>query len=106
MDETNFDIVDVVNTTLPFEKYLPGIRYCGPGTRLDLRLNENDKPFPGSEPIDRVDEAAMKHVIRYRKYDNLRQRMGADKDMLRELCNIEHSTCRERMERCFVVPIL
>ncbi|ESP01307.1 hypothetical protein LOTGIDRAFT_157485 [Lottia gigantea] len=30
----------------PGEKHLPGHNYTGPGTRLDLRLDENDKPKP------------------------------------------------------------
>lgn len=105
-DETDLDFVDVINTVLPFEKHLPGMRYCGPGTRLDLRLDENGIPFPGNEPVDRVDEAALKHDIAYSKYDDLRHRHQADKTMLQDLLNIEQPTCRERTERCFVVPIL
>ncbi|ESO85518.1 hypothetical protein LOTGIDRAFT_155005 [Lottia gigantea] len=30
----------------PGEKHLPGHNYTGPGTRLDLRLDKNDKPKP------------------------------------------------------------
>jgi hypothetical protein len=105
-DETDLDIVDVINTVLPFEKHLPGMRYCGPGTRLDLRVDENGKPFPGNEPVDRVDEAALKHDLAYSESDGLRERNKADKEMLRDLCGIEEPTCRERLERCIVVPIL
>ena len=39
----------------PGEKHLPGYSYCGPNTRLDIRLDENDSPKPGEEPINRVD---------------------------------------------------
>src|ERR1700727_2818916 len=105
-DETDLDIVDVINTVLPFEKHLPGMRYCGPETRLDLRVDEDGKPFPGNEPVDRVDEAALKHDLAYRESDGLRERNKADKEMLRDLCGIEEPTCRERLERCIVVPIL
>ena len=105
-DETNLDIVDVINTVLPFEKHLPGMRYCGPGTRLDLRVDENGKPFPGNEPVDRVDEAALKHDLAYSESDGLRERNKADKEMLRDLYGIVEPTCRERLERCIVVPIL
>ncbi len=31
----------------PGEKHIPGYNYCGPGTRLDIRLDENDNPKPG-----------------------------------------------------------
>ena len=105
-DETDLDIVDVFNTVLPFEKHLPGMRYCGPGTKLDLRVDENGKPFPGNEPVDRVDEAALKHDLAYRKNPDLQSRNRADKEMLRDLYSIKKPTCRERMERCIVGPIL
>jgi len=105
-DETDLDIVDVLNTVFPGEKHLPGMRYCGPGTSLNLRVDENGKPFPGNEPVDRVDEAALKHDLAYQKYDDLRHRHVADKEMLRDLLHIERPTCRERVERCIVVPIM
>jgi hypothetical protein len=105
-DETDLDIVGVLNAALPFEKHLPGMRYCGPGTRLDLRVDDNGKPFPGNEPVDRVDEAALKHDLAYNKYEDLRHRHQADKEMIHELLDIEEPTCRERLERCFVLPIM
>lgn len=105
-DDTDLDFVGVLNTILPFEKHLPGMHYCGPGTRLDLRVDEYGKPFPGNEPIDRVDEAAFKHDLEYSKHDNLKNRHKADREMLHDLYNIERPTCRERLERCIVVPIL
>ncbi len=105
-DQTDLDIVNALNTILPFEKHLPGMRYCGPGTRLDLRLDEDGKPYPGNEPIDRVDEAALKHDLEYSKYEDLKHRNKADKQMLHDLINIERPTCREKFERCIVIPIL
>jgi len=107
VDDTDFDITNVLNTVLPFEKHLPGMNYCGPGTNLLLKLNEDGvTPRKGFEPVDRVDEAAMRHDIKYQQYDDLRHRNEADKEMLRELRNIENPSCRERMERCIVIPIL
>lgn len=105
-DQTDLDIVDVINVVLPFEKHFPGCHYLGPGTRLDLRLDENGNPYPGSEPVDRVDEAALKHDKAYTKYNDLKHRNTADKEMIHDLLNIERPTCRERLERCLVVPIL
>src|SRR5271154_5988680 len=81
-DQTDLDIVDVINAVLPFEKHFPGCHYLGPGTRLDLRLDENGNPLPGSEPVDRVDEAALKHDKAYSKFDDLRNRLKADKEIL------------------------
>ena len=106
MDETDLDIVDIVNAIIPGEKHLPGMRYCGPGTRLDLRLDEDGTPKPGCEPVDRVDEAALRHDIAYSKHNDLRHRNMADKEMIHSLLNIEQPTCRERCERCFVLPIM
>src|SRR5271156_5457186 len=106
-DETDFDITNVLNTVLQSEKHLPSMNYCGPGTNLLLKLNEDGvTPRKGFEPVDRVDEAAMRHDIKYQQYDDLRHRNEADKEMLRELRNIENPSCRERMERCIVIPIL
>ncbi len=106
-DETDFDITNALNTLLPFEKHLPGMRYCGPGTNLKLKLNDDGAtPRRGFEPVDRVDEAAMRHDIKYQQFDDLRHRNLADKQMLKELREIENPTCKERMERCIVIPIL
>ena len=107
MDTTDLDIVDVLNAVLPFEKHFPGTHYLGPGTRLNLRLDENRNPFPGSEPVNRVDEAALKHdKAAYSRHDDLRSRPKADKEMLFDLYSIKNSTRREPMERCLAVPIL
>ena len=91
-DQTDLDIVDVINSVLPFEKHFPGCHYLGPGTRLDLRLDENGNPNPGNEPVDRVDEAALKHDKAYSRFDDLRNRLKADKEMLFNLYNIKNPT--------------
>src|SRR5438552_18916 len=106
MDETDLDIVDIINVIIPCENHLPGMRYCGPGTRLNLRLDVDETPKPGNEPIDRVDEAALKHDLAYSKHCDLRNRNKADKEMIQSLCNIYRPTCRERCERCIVLPIM
>ena len=106
-DDTDFDITNVLNTVLPFEKHLPGMNYCGPGTDLNLKLKKDGMtPRKGFEPVDRVDEAALKHDIKYLQSDDLRHRNRADKEMLRELKSIQNPTCRERMERMIVVPLM
>ena len=40
------------------EKHLPSYNYLGPGTRLDIRLNENNIPKPGEDPINAIDQLA------------------------------------------------
>ena len=106
MDKTDCDIVDVINEVIPGEKHLPGMNYCGPGTRLREKLDKNGKPKPGFEPVDRVDEAALKHDIAYSQYSDKKHRSVADKQFVDELLNIEAPSCRERLERCIVIPFM
>ncbi len=40
----------------PGEKHIPQYQACGPGTRFDICLDENDIPKPGDKPINRVDQ--------------------------------------------------
>ncbi|ESO95975.1 hypothetical protein LOTGIDRAFT_174996 [Lottia gigantea] len=89
----------------PGEKHLPGHNYTGRGTRLDLRLDENNKPKPGEEPVNRVDAAALKHDILYRNKD-IKFRHEADKQMIIELENIPNPTFKERMERALIIKLL
>jgi hypothetical protein len=105
-DETDFDITDMLNTMFPGEKHLPGMNYCGRGTKLEEKLNEDDTPKPEFFPTDRVDEAALRHDLSYRDHSDLKSRNKADKEMIDELLNIEQPTFRERCERCFVLPIM
>src|SRR5277367_7184226 len=106
MDEVDLDIVDIINTILPGEKHLLGMNYCGPGTWLDLKLNDDGTPKPGFEPTDKVDKIALTHDLAYSRHCDLKNRNKADKQMICELLNIERPTCRERCERCFVIPIM
>ncbi|ESO88223.1 hypothetical protein LOTGIDRAFT_175895 [Lottia gigantea] len=85
----------------PGEKHLPGHNYTGPGTRLDLRLDENDNPKPGEEPVNRVDAAALKHDILYRNKD-VTFRHQADKQMIDELENIPNPTFKEKLQRALI----
>ncbi len=48
------------------EKHLPGYQYLGPSTRLDIRLDENDIPKTGEEPINQTDAIAYQHDLAYR----------------------------------------
>ena len=40
--------------------------YLGSSTRLDIRLDETDKPKPGEEPVSPTDELPLHHDIAYR----------------------------------------
>jgi hypothetical protein len=75
----------------PGEKHLPGYSYCGPGTRLDIRLDNQDNPNPGEEPINAIDEACRIHDIAYRSGD-LQQRHLADVKLIHALNSITGNT--------------
>jgi hypothetical protein len=83
------------------EHHLPGHQYAGPGTRLDIRLDENNQPNPGEEPINRVDQAALKHDIAYNNED-IRSRQKADIDLIQDLNEIKKPTVGERIGRTLV----
>jgi hypothetical protein len=88
------------------EMHLPLHQFTGPGTRTDLRLNPEDlTPKDWSLPINRVDEASLKHDIAYMD-KSLEARHKADEIMIEELKNIENPTFRENLERKIIIPIL
>ena len=89
----------------PGEHHLPGHQYTGPNTRLDIRLDENDIPKPGEEPINRVDQAALKHDIAYNN-PNIRDRQKADIDLIQDLNEIKNPTFRERLDKAIVKNVM
>ena len=88
------------------ELHIPFMHYCGPGTRLDQRLDQNNEPTPGNEPVDRVDEAALKHDLFYNDHPNTRDRLESDKALIEELKHINNPTCREKIERTIAIFFL
>ena len=84
------------------EKHIPGgYNYCGPGTRLDLRLDSNENPKAGEEPINKVDKACYKHDLAY-KNESIRNRQKADVDLIHDLNEIEQPTFGERTSRSVI----
>ena len=66
----------IINNTidkLPFEIHIPGYSYCGPGTKLQKRLNRGD---PG---INLLDKACKQHDITYSQTKDISKRNVADK---------------------------
>src|SRR3981189_3036264 len=105
LGKTGGDFVNFINTLIPGEKHLIGHNFTGPGTNLDKRLNEDLTPKDWSQPINRVDQAAYKHDIKYMD-DNKEIRQIADQTMIEELNNISNPSFREKIERAIVIPIL
>ena len=90
----------------PGEKHLPGYDYAGPGTRLDLRLDSNDIPLPGEEPVDRDDAIALKHDIAYRNYPDLESKHEADRRMIEQLKSLKNLTFKEKFHRAMIIKLL
>ena len=62
--------------------------YCGPGTKLEERLNSNDPKI--REPINRLDKICQNHDIVYSKAQNLKDKHKADDAMLDEISKIPY----------------
>lgn len=66
-------LLDKTINFLPFELHLPGYQYCGPGTKLQKRLERGD------QGINLLDAACKNHDIVYSKNKDLNTRHQADK---------------------------
>ena len=73
------------------EHHLPSYNYLGPNTRLDIRLDENNQPKPGEEPINAIDQLAYIHGLAYQKSDNISDRHEADIQMINGLKQLKKS---------------
>ncbi|XP_056643808.1 uncharacterized protein LOC130449810 [Diorhabda sublineata] len=65
-------ILNSLINKLPIELHLPSYQYCGPGTKLEKRLDRGD---PGINPLD---AACKQHDISYWKNKSLEERHKAD----------------------------
>lgn len=60
---------------LPVELHIPGYQYCGPGTKLNKRLNRGD---PG---VNKLDAACKLHDIAYARHSDTTSRAKADREL-------------------------
>jgi hypothetical protein len=89
------------------EMHIPGMSFCGPGTNLTARLeNDGKTPKKKSKPVDRIDEIALQHDLFYNEHTGARERCAADAEMIRQVREIPNPTCRERIERAIVITCL
>jgi len=63
---------------LPVELHLPGYQFCGPGTKLEKRLQL------GQKGINPLDEACRRHDLAYSSSKETRKRQEADKILAEE----------------------
>ena len=59
----NFKLLNNLKT----EVHIPGYKFCGPGTKLAERLARGDIP------INRLDEACLKHDLEYSQASDRRE---------------------------------
>lgn len=92
-------IADSIINRLPIELHLPGYQYCGPGTKLQKRLERGD---PG---INSLDKACKEHDISYSIYKNIEDRHRADQilaDRAWQISKSRDSKAGERASAWFV----
>lgn len=70
---TGSNIINNIIDKLPFELHVPFHSYCGPGTKLQKRLDRGDSG------INVLDEACKHHDIAYAESKDLKKRNIADK---------------------------
>ena len=89
----------------PGEKHLPSYNYLGPGTRLDIRLNENNIPKSGEEPINAIDHLAYIHDLAYQNSNNIKDRHRADQEMINGLKQLKNLTIPQKLIRQLIIKI-
>ena len=76
-----------------------------PGTRLDIRLNENNIPKSGEEPINAIDHLAYIHDLAYQKSNNISDRHEADVQMINGLKQLKNLSIPQRLIRQLIIKI-
>ena len=85
--------------------HFPPYNYLGPDTRLDIRLNENNIPKPGEEPINAIDQLAYIHDLAYQKSDNISDRHEADIQMINGLKQLKNLSIPQRLIRAMIIKL-
>jgi len=96
-------LVDKLTNTLPFEAHIPGYNFCGPGTKLQKRLERGDQ---GINPLD---EACKEHEIAYSQNKALSERHRADSILIDKAWSrvkAPDSSLGERAAAYFVTNIM
>ena len=75
-----------------------------PGTRLDIRLDENNIPKSGEEPINEIDQLAYIHDLAYRS-DDINMRHKADQEMINGLKQLKNLSIPQRIIRTLIIKL-
>ena len=74
-----------IDSKYPGEQHVHGYNYLGPFTRTDIRLTEDYKPKPNEQPINKLDEIAMRHDIDYAKTKKEYEQTGNKQQALKKI---------------------
>ena len=85
---------------------LPRHHYTGPYNPLEKQLDLKDRPLPGHEPFNSIDEIARRHDICYRDNDNKAGKTKCDETMLDELDVIQPKNRREKVDKFIVKGVM
>jgi hypothetical protein len=69
---------------------------------LDIRLDENNIPKQGEEPINQIDRLAYIHDLEYQKSNNITDRHQADINMINELKTLKNLTIPQKLIRVLI----
>ena len=93
------NLADTIIDKMP-EMHLPYHNYTGPFTKLNKKLDEDDKPRKGFEPFNQVDAISLKHDICYRDTPKFKDKNRiCDKNMLEDLAKLKPKSMRELIDK-------
>ena len=87
------------------EHHLPSYSYLGPNTCLDIRLDKNNQPKPGEEPINAIDQLPYIHDLAYQKSDKIDDRHRADREMIDGLKSLTNLSIPQRAIRALIIKL-
>ena len=94
-------------TGIPGELHLLGHNFSGPGTKLNLRLNEDLSPKEWSMPINYLDEACYHHDIEYLKAgDDLNLKHEADARLIDKIKDYQPKSLKERLDKFIIMQAI
>ena len=75
------------------------------GTRLDIRLDENNLPNQGEEPINEIDRLAYIHDLAYQKSSNIQDRHRADLAMIEGLKGLQNLSFPQKLIKALIIKL-
>ena len=76
-----------------------------PGTHLDIRLDENNIPKSGEEPINAIDQLGYIHDLAYQNSNIIEDRHRADQEMINGLKKLKRLWIPQRLIRQLIIRL-